>query len=314
MEIQIVEFFKSWSCKFCDLLFSFTNLLGEDLFFYLILFILIWAYRKEYALKYAVVYLTSCVFNIGLKKVVRRPRPLGATAGGYSFPSGHSQSFSSVGTGLLYEANKNQYPKKKWMRIELLFEFIIFGALVGIGRMYFSQHYLTDVLAGLILGVVITVAATYILDVVIDRLKGSKLTLDKILLIFVPVVFVGYILIISLDIFTDIDDLFKVYRIIGIYLSIVVGYFIDKKWIKYNPDDTLKNKLIKVITGSATIMVMYMMVVYKAELDVVRGADPHEVMPIYYFVLGLIATVVLPWIFKTIKNEPQQSIENKGKK
>ena len=92
---------------------------------------------------------------------------------------------------------------------------------------------------------------------------------------------------------------------IGIYLSVVVGYFIDKKWIKYSPEDTAKNKLIKICAGAGVLMVFYVMVILDAEID--------AFLPIYYFVLGLIATVVLPWIFKTIKNEPEQLEENKGK-
>ena len=186
MEIQVVEFFKSWSCKFCDVLFSFTNLLGEDLFFYLVFFMLYWVYKKEFAFKYALVYLGSCVFNVGFKKIVGRPRPIGATASGYSFPSGHSQSFSSVATGLLYEAGKSDFPKKKWQKIELLIECIIFGLLVGIGRMYWGQHYLTDVLAGLIIGVVFTVFVTYLIDVILQK---SKISLDKFFLILIPCIF-----------------------------------------------------------------------------------------------------------------------------
>ena len=217
MEIQIVEFFRSWSCSFCNFLFAFTNLLGEDLIFYLIFFALYWAYKKEFAFKYGAVYFFSCFCNIGLKEVVRRPRPMGHENSifpetGYSFPSGHSQSYSSAGAGLLYEAHKNQFPKKKWMRVELLFEFLIFGALVGIGRIYWGQHYLTDVLAGLILGVIITVAATYILDVIINKLKGSKITLEKILVFLVPFVVIGYIMVITLDIFDDPESPFSTFN------------------------------------------------------------------------------------------------------
>jgi len=310
MEIQIVDFFRSWSCTFCNFFFALTNLLGEDLIFYLVFFALYWTYKKEFAFKYGSVYLFSCACNLGLKKIIKRPRPIGHQNSifpetGYSFPSGHSQSYSSVAAGLVYEAHKNQFPKKRWMRVEILCELIIFGALVGIGRMYWGQHYLTDVLAGLILGVMITVAATYLLDVVIDKLKGTKITLDKVLIFLVPFVVIGYVLVITLDIFDDPDNLAKIYRMIGIYLSVVVGYFIDKKWIKYTTEDTIKNKFIKIYAGTAVLIVFYAMVIYKAEIN--------AFLPIYYFVLGLIATVVLPWIFKTIKNEPQQ-LEDKKRK
>ena len=126
------------------------------------------------------------------------------------------------------------------------------------------------------------------------------------LLFIVPFVVVGYIVVITTNIFDDPDNLAKIYRMIGIYLSVVVGYFIDKKWIQYTPEDTAKNKLIKICAGSAVLMVFYVMVISNAAID--------AFLPVYYFVLGLIATVVLPWIFKTIKNEPAQADENKGNK
>ena len=295
MEIQIVEFFKSWSSTFGNIFFTFTNMLGEDLFFYLVFFMLYWVYKKEFAFKYGLVYYVNCVFNIGFKQIVGRPRPIGADASGYSFPSGHSQSYSSVVTGLWYEANKNHYPTKKWQRIELMIEFIIFGILVGIGRMYWGQHYLTDVIAGLMFGVIITVLVTYLIDYISEK---SKISLDKFLVILVPFVVVAYVVIVATNMFDNPDNLAKVYRAIGLYLSVVVGYFVDKKWIKYSTEDTTKNKMVKIIAGSATLMMIYAFVL--------RELTVNALYPVYYFVAGLIATVVLPWIFKTIKNEPEK--------
>ena len=292
MEIQIVEFFKSWSCKFCDLLFSFTNILGEDLFFYLVFFILYWCYDRRFALKYSLVYLGSCASNVLLKKLIGRPRPIGATATGKSFPSGHAQSYASVGTGLLYEANKHKFPAKRWQRIEFLIEFIVFGVLVAIGRMYFGQHYLTDVVAGLLIGAIITILITYVVDIIISK---SKISLDKFLLILVPIVAVAYVVVACTNIFDAPDDLAKIYRMVGIFFSVVVGHFVDKKWIKYSCEDTMKNRLLKAVFGSATLMMIFSLWLREVEVN--------ALLPVYYFVVGLVGTVVLPWIFKTIKNE-----------
>ena len=291
MELQIVEFFKSLSCKFCDILFSLTNILGEDLFFYLIFFCLYWVYDRKFVFKYALVYFSSCVFNMGFKSIVARPRPIGATASGYSFPSGHSQSFSSVATGLLYESHKKQFPTKKWQRVELIVECIVFGLLVGIGRMYWGQHYLTDIIVGLIFGVIITVGLTFVIDCISQK---TKISIDKILLIVLPFVVTGYILLVTLNFIHDTDTLAKIYRFIGFFLSVVVGYFVDKKWIKYSTDDTLKNKGIKVGVGSAVLMMFYSFTM--------RDVEVNALYPVFCFIIGLMGTVVLPWFFKTFKN------------
>ena len=291
MELQIVEFFKSLSCKFCDVLFSFTNILGEDLFFYLVFFALYWAYKKEFAFKYALVYFSSCLLNIGFKSVVRRVRPIGATASGYSFPSGHAQSFSTVATGLLYESNKKNFLTKRWQRIEFFLECLIGALLVGIGRMYWGQHYLTDVVAGIIIGFVFTIFITYIIDIVLSKIKVS---LKKVFLVIAPILVVGYIVIATTNLIKDIDALAKVYRAIGISLSVIVAYFIDKKWLQYSTEDTMKNRLSKIIAGSAVLMMIYSLFLRDLAVDVLY--------PVYYFMLGIVALVILPWIFKTIKN------------
>jgi len=293
MEVQIVEFVKSWSCKFCDALFSITNILGEDLFFYLVFFAIYWTYKKDFAFKFACVYFVNFALNFAFKNLIRRPRPTGATADGFSFPSGHSQSYSSVASGLVYEAKKNNFPAKTWLKMELVAEFIIVGVLVGLGRMYFGQHYLTDVIAGLMFGVIFTVGVTFVLDNIIVK---SKISLDKFLLLLLPVMLIGYLVVTFTSIFDSPEDLAKIYRIIGIFVSVVIGHFVDKKWLHYNTDDTIVNKIIKVVAGSAVLIIGYVLFI--------QNAPVNALTPVYYMVLGLVATVVLPYIFKTIKNEP----------
>ena len=74
-------------------------------------------------------------------------------------------------------------------------------------------------------------------------------------------------------------------------------------------EDTIKNKLIKIIAGSATVLLMHQLMLG----DVVGRVLANEqfklsaFIPVYYFIIGFVATVVLPWIFKTIKNQPETS-------
>ena len=68
-----------------------------------------------------------------------------------SFPSGHtSASFSLATFFALY------LPKKDWHWI-----FAMIAGLVGYGRIYMSQHFITDVYTGMIVGVVVTTLAYY---------------------------------------------------------------------------------------------------------------------------------------------------------
>jgi hypothetical protein len=77
----------------------------------------------------------------GLKLVFRVPRP--HTPGSFSFPSGHAATAAAV-AAVLVRAFPPAGP---------LFAFVaLFG---GLARVYFRDHYLVDVLAGALLGVII---------------------------------------------------------------------------------------------------------------------------------------------------------------
>lgn len=295
IELQIVRYFQSWSCKFLDVFFEIINAFGTDLLFYLVFLGLYWMYSKAYAFKYMAVYLGTVGCNKVFKSLVKRPRPAGATESGYSFPSGHAMSYMGVSTQLVYEMKRQGYPKKKWQQVDMWLEYIIFGLLVAIARMYFGVHYLTDVLTGLIFGAFVVVAITFILNWLIEKFKG-KIKYELILLCLMPVVLIVYIVVACTNIITDVGALTKVYRFSGFFLAVAVGYFVDKKFIKYDGKlETAKNKIIKTTIGLGVIISTYILLIAKVT-DFKLG--------IYIFLLGIFATVVLPWIFKTINNEP----------
>lgn len=85
-----------------------------------------------------------------LKNVIARPRPftlwpemtlLIPEPHGFSCPSGHTTSSFAAATGIfLYN--------KKWGTVAL-----VWAVLIGFSRMYFTVHYLTDVLFGIVLGI-----------------------------------------------------------------------------------------------------------------------------------------------------------------
>lgn len=85
-----------------------------------------------------------------LKNVIQRPRPfylwpelqlLIPQPSGFSCPSGHTTSSFAAATSLfLY--------RKRWGAVAL-----VLAVLIGFSRMYFTVHYLTDVLFGIVLGI-----------------------------------------------------------------------------------------------------------------------------------------------------------------
>ncbi len=74
--------------------------------------------------------------------------------GNHSFPSGHTTAaFAFFAFASLFLGRKN-----KWIQ----FLFAISAGLIGYSRMYLSQHFLEDVLAGMILGCFVFVLLTVV--------------------------------------------------------------------------------------------------------------------------------------------------------
>ncbi len=89
-----------------------------------------------------------------LKWSFARPRPSFAesivTAGGYSFPSGHSMGTTVAVSMLLYAAFR-WVSSLNWRRITVVFG-LSWTVTMGFSRMHLGVHYLSDVIAGFAAG------------------------------------------------------------------------------------------------------------------------------------------------------------------
>ena len=73
----------------------------------------------------------------------------------HSFPSGHTTSFFALALVLCFLINKSSIINHK-SSIVLQILLVIFAALGAYSRIYLSQHFASDVLAGMIVGILIT--------------------------------------------------------------------------------------------------------------------------------------------------------------
>jgi undecaprenyl-diphosphatase len=115
----------------------------------------------------------STILGEGIvKHLIQRVRPsvnipatnlLIAKPSSYSFPSAHTTS-SFAAAGIL-----SRYLKKYTIA------FFILAALIAFSRLYLNVHYPTDVLAGVVLGLICSKLTIYIFN----KLGWSKLTLSK---------------------------------------------------------------------------------------------------------------------------------------
>jgi membrane-associated phospholipid phosphatase len=142
---------------YLDTFFQNYTLLGDGVFSIAIFLILLLAERTALAMQVITGYLFSGIISQALKRLIHAPRPHaiipnaeypyfidGIThAGMTSFPSGHTTSVFALATLLAL----NTHDK----RISLIY--LITAIITGYSRIYLGQHFLADVVAGALIGV-----------------------------------------------------------------------------------------------------------------------------------------------------------------
>lgn len=150
---------------------------GSEWLFIAAAIVVYWCVSKKYGYYLMATGMIGTTLNQFLKILCRVPRPWvkdpGFTiveaargdAGGYSFPSGHTQTAASVVGGVA------RFTKKKAVRIVC----IVIVLLVAFSRMYLGVHYPADVGFGLVCGVILVFALYPVFEKSDEAPKGMYL-------------------------------------------------------------------------------------------------------------------------------------------
>jgi len=159
-----------------DIIYKYTTYLGEG-YYFLVVIIILGLFRFKFFFQGIILFLSSGTITQIIKNLLNEPRPIkylsdisnlkfveGVDVYSWgSFPSGHTTSAFTI---FLYFSFlvKNKYLK---------FLFFVIAVNVGISRIYLVQHFLIDVWAGSLIGVITT---TYIYSILENSssLKNSK--------------------------------------------------------------------------------------------------------------------------------------------
>lgn len=155
IELSVLDWIQTLHTPFLDKIMVFITRLGDAGIIWIVLSIvllLIPKTRKSGAVMVVALVVDVLLCNIVLKNLVARTRPYDVNTGvhllvaklhDYSFPSGHTAaSFTSVTA--LYLAGE----KKLWKFA------LVLACLIAISRLYLYVHYPTDVLGGILFGVI----------------------------------------------------------------------------------------------------------------------------------------------------------------
>lgn len=163
-EVELIEWIQKTLGSLNGTVGRVLSFIGGEMGLLMVLLIVLFCWKKESGKRMALIITAVNTWLPMLKAVVMRPRPYmeypdrvqgvadvgnsasldDVAAQGYSFPSIHSASATSLFIPLASEV------KKRWMWIAAIF----FSFLVGISRAVTGMHYPTDILAGWALGLV----------------------------------------------------------------------------------------------------------------------------------------------------------------
>ena len=279
-----------------ELMLTVTRL-GEETAFLVVALVVFWCVDKYWGYFVLGVGLMGTVLSQFMKLLFRIPRPwvldedftiLEAAregAGGYSFPSGHTQS--AVGTfGSLAAATKN-----KPVRIFC----VVLAVLVGFSRMYVGVHTPADVLVGALISVALIFA---IYPFVLGKHRGATPVVLGIMLL-VSVSFLLYVELIPNPEVLETNNygsaLKNAYTLLGSCACVLAVYYADEKKLRFNTKAVWWAQILKVIFGLVAVLAVKEGL--RAPLDALFGGHL-AARAVRYFLIVIMAGIVWPLSFR----------------
>jgi undecaprenyl-diphosphatase len=186
VDMEVTAWFFNLRTPFLSLLvYLFTQLgSGYGVLFSTVLLslLLLWKKRPYYLLPLLVSVLGSALSMRLTKLYFQRERPLNfayyTPEATYSFPSGHASSaMALMGIGLYFLLLEIKDNRIRWAVFLLGTLYIL---LMGISRIYLGVHFLTDVVAGFLLGLLWVILAIGLMEYsTLKKLKRKKTFLEN---------------------------------------------------------------------------------------------------------------------------------------
>ena len=297
--MNFLYFLESIRNPFFDFIFSTITHIGEETVFLALAIFFFWCVGKREGYYILTVGLVGTVINQMLKLIFAIPRPWvkdpsftvvdGAVeeATGYSFPSGHTQNvtgtFGSIG----------RYSKRAPVRI-LTVSVIL---LVAFSRMYLGVHTPLDVGVSLVIGA----ALTFLLYPVFKSEERFEKFMPMVIgiSVIITAVFMLYFPLFSASADHDAINLASgmknAYTLAGCTVGLVIVYFVESTFIKFDTGAAWYAQLIKLVLGLGGVLLI------KSGLSaplVALFGNEYIARMIRYLLIVLFAGIVWPLTFK----------------
>lgn len=312
-EIQIILFLQSLG-EWLTQPMTFFSFLGTENFFLLVLPVLYWCVDSAIGARVGAMLIFSNWLNGTIKMALHAPRPFWydsnvkalSTETSFGLPSGHSMSAAAL-WGLM----ANQF-KKRWFTVICIL--VIFG--IGFSRLYLGMHFISDVVAGWLLGWLLLSIYIKYETKVLDWMK-SKVLEQQLSIILISSLFI--LLLTSLILFfsrnwqmpqawlynaitatpgtpPDPLSLEGMITIAGLWLGTFGGLaWFYNRYGMFNAGGPAWKRLVRYLLGMVGIIVFWYGLgeVFPRNLDLISFLLRY----LRYALVGLWVTALAPWLF-----------------
>lgn len=292
LESSLIIFLQSHLSDGIMKYFAFISDFADEIVVILVIGFLYWCYDKKFGLRILIyVCISATVFPM-IKNLVCRIRPYMANSDikcikpayegdvnsievqGYSFPSGHTLN-SVVIYGPIF---------KKFANIFIKVICAILIVSISIARFALGVHYPSDVLGGIILGLIVIFGYNFLIK------RFSK---NKIYIALLIICALGFV-------YCTSDDFFTGY---GMLLGIALADNFENKYVKFDNTRNVLEVIVRMLGGLVLFLLLSkgLKLPFSEEFLLSKTFAAHIVRTVRYAILMFVSMGVYPMCFKFIK-------------
>ncbi len=306
-----------------DIFWRIVTSLGDEIILFVLVAVIYWLGYKREGIFLALLLIFSSLINYSLKFLIGRPRPTFFEARkpyfpeGPSMPSGHAQTTTAYAFTIAWLAKKKA-PLISKRGIILFVIAAVISVLVSISRVYLGAHWPTDVISGLLIGLLVFGVYVLIADrawnFLNEKLPESPWIRIAIVLVlfliiataipfdwevgwYLNILTTGYITgTLPLTILTVYPlDWGMSWYLTGAIAGFLSGAILEQKYIQFTVPSSWKYAAIRFIIGVVVALPGYYLI------DKIPWGPLQ--FPVYAL-LGLWVTLIAPAIFKKLEPKP----------
>lgn len=244
----IQNFLPDWLEK----IFVGITFFGDAIIYILLLALAYWLLNKKDAIVGIYVLITASFLNFFLKVLIKKPRPSESIriveAEGFSTPSGHSQTSTTVYGWMMF------YFKKIWLYILVP----ILVLLICFSRVVLGVHFIGDIILGFLIGAVVLsilyFTVPYILQFLDKFSTGMKILIGEC---YALIIFLATFLPGMLATWPN-NDVSNSADLVATLVLFPVLLWIENKWIRMDNDNLIwYSKLLRAVVGIIVLVGSY---------------------------------------------------------